>query len=83
MTELLAGAVEVRRDTAGALLAVRIPPAGWQAVGRTVNRWVVETDWWRRKVRRDYRRCLLTGGDCVELCGDLDSGAWSVVRRYD
>ncbi|HEY6378733.1 MAG TPA: hypothetical protein VI316_06100 [Candidatus Dormibacteraeota bacterium] len=83
MTELLSAAVEVRRDATGALLAVRLPPGGWRAVERTLCRWMVETDWWGQAVHRDYRRCLLAGGDCVELACDLVTGAWRVARRYD
>jgi hypothetical protein len=56
---------------------------GWRPVTHTVNRWVVETDWWRMPVRREYRRCLVAGGDCLELCRDLDTLRWTVVRRYD
>ena len=82
MTELLCIEVAVRTDAAGALTAVRTP-AGWRAVTRTVNRWLVETDWWRDPVRRDYRRCLLAGGDCIELYCDLETGIWSLSRRYD
>ena len=83
MTELLATAVQVRYDPEGALLAVRLPPSGWRAVERTLCRWVVETDWWATAAHRDYRRCLLAGGDCVELYCDLATGEWTVARRYD
>ena len=83
MTELLdpeEGAVRVAAD--GSPAAVHTA-AGWREVTRTVNRWVVETDWWRVPVRREYRRCLVAGGDCLELCRELDTPRWSVVRRYD
>jgi hypothetical protein len=86
MTELLdAGEGEgeqVRVAADGSPSAVRLGD-GWRAVTRTVNRWVVETDWWRMPVRREYRRCLVAGGDCLELCRDLDTVRWTVVRRYD
>ncbi|TMD02152.1 MAG: hypothetical protein E6I76_10060 [Chloroflexi bacterium] len=83
MTELLdSGEGEVRAGPDGGPAAVRTG-GGWREVTRTVNRWVVETDWWRAPVRREYRRCLVAGGDCLELCRELDSPRWSVVRRYD
>jgi hypothetical protein len=83
MTELLEAAEgEVRTGPDGGPAAVRTG-GGWREVTRTVNRWVVETDWWRVPVRREYRRCLVAGGDCLELCRELDSPRWSVVRRYD
>ena len=56
MTELLAGAAEVRVDPrGGSLRAVRLYGT-WRAVSRVANRWVVETDWWRTPVRRRDRR---------------------------
>jgi hypothetical protein len=83
MTELLEAAEgEVRTGPDGGPAAVRTG-GGWREVTRTLNRWVVETDWWRVPVRREYRRCLVAGGDCLELCRELDSPRWSVVRRYD
>jgi hypothetical protein len=83
VTELLEAAEgEVRTGPDGGPAAVRTG-GGWREVTRTVNRWVVETDWWRVPVRREYRRCLVAGGDCLELCRELDSPRWSVVRRYD
>jgi hypothetical protein len=83
VTELLdAAEAEVRTGPDGGPAAVRTG-GGWREVTRTVNRWVVETDWWRVPVRREYRRCLVAGGDCLELSRELDSSRWSVVRRYD
>jgi hypothetical protein len=83
VTELLDGAVEVRGDDPATPTALRTD-AGWRRVERVVTRWVVETDWWRRPVHREYLRCLLAGGECCELYRDLagDSG-WSWSRRYD
>ena len=83
MTELLEEPVEVRLAGDGAVTAVRLPTGGWREVVRTVNRWVVETDWWRTPVRRDYRRCLLRGDDCVEVYADHGTGRWWLSRRYD
>ena len=84
MTELLdqGMAGRVRTGAGGDPVAVRLEDR-WRAVARTLNRWVVETDWWREPVRREYRRCLVDGGDCLELCRELGSTEWSVVRRYD
>lgn len=83
MTELLSGAVEVRTDEAGSPRAVRIA-TGWREVCRVTNRWLVETDWWRvPAVRRHYHRCLLAGGECLEIHHDLDTGEWFLARRYD
>jgi hypothetical protein len=77
--------------------AAVLTSAGWREVVCTVNRWVVEVDWWRAPVRREYRRCLVAGGECLELSRELagpgvgqgpeasagGSGGWMVVRRYD
>ncbi|MBV9100827.1 MAG: hypothetical protein JO198_07255, partial [Candidatus Dormibacteraeota bacterium] len=57
--------------------------AGWRRVEELALTWRVETDWWRAPVRRDYARCLLAGGECVELYRDLDTGSWHWARRYD
>lgn len=82
MTELFDLPVEVRLGGEGRVEAVRMPE-GWRVVERTANRWLVDIDWWRRPVRRDYRRCVLRGGDCVELYRDLETDAWHLARRYD
>jgi hypothetical protein len=83
MTELRAGNQdEVRAGADGGPAAVRIG-GRWRPVTETFNRWVVDTDWWRTPVRREYRRCLVAGGECLELCRELDSPGWRVVRRYD
>lgn len=82
MTELLCTEVAVRIAADGSLTAVHTS-AGWRAVTRTTNRWIVDTDWWRDRVRRDYRRCLLADGDCIELYSDLETGTWWLSRRYD
>lgn len=82
MTELYDLPIEVRLAREGKVEAVRLP-GGWRLVTRHLNRWLVEVDWWRRPVRRDYRRCRLSDGDCVELYRDLDTDAWHLARRYD
>lgn len=89
MTELLETPVEVRCADAGGVVAVRAPGGAWRTVERTLNRWRVETDWWREPVAREYHRCLLTpdrpagAGECVELHHDLVAGRWMLSRRYD
>lgn len=84
MTELLEGAVAVRGQgrEPGVPAAVRTE-AGWRRVERVATRWVVETDWWRRPIRREYLRILLAGGECCELYRDLDGDGWFWSRRYD
>lgn len=82
MTELLCQPVVVRRDPAGEIRAVQVD-GRWHRVVRTTTRWVVETDWWRRPVRREYFRCLTADGECLDLARDLETGSWSLVRRYD
>jgi hypothetical protein len=82
VTELLEGAAEVRGGDATTPAWLRTA-AGWCRVERVVNRWVVDTDWWRRPVRREYLRCLLADGECCEIYHDLDDGGWSWSRRYD
>lgn len=82
MTELLDGAVEVRGDDPSTPAALRTA-AGWRRIERVVNRWVVDTDWWRRPVRREYLRCLLEDGECCEIHRDLQEGGWTWSRRYD
>ena len=82
MTELLDGTAEVRGDDPDTPTALRTD-AGWRRVDRVVTRWVVQTDWWRHPVHREYLRCLLAGGECYELYRDLDEGGWSWSRRYD
>jgi hypothetical protein len=82
MTELLEGVVEVRVAGDGAPVALRIG-SRWRVVEEVANTWRVETDWWRMAVRRDYVRCVMSDGECVDVYHDLDSGAWHWVRRYD
>ena len=90
-----ARAADVRVAADGSPTAV-LTSVGWREVVCTVNRWVVEIDWWRVPVRREYRRCLVAGGECLELCRELrpgggrgseapagGPGGWTVVRRYD
>ena len=82
MTELLEGIVEVRTGADGRPVAIR-DGSKWVPVAEVVNTWRVETDWWRIPVGRDYVRCLLDDGDCVDLYRDLETGAWHRERRYD
>lgn len=83
MTELFDLPVEVRLGGEEEDVAAVRMPEGWRVVARTTNSWMVDTGWWRRRVRREYRRCVLRSGDCVELYRDLETGAWHLARRYD
>ena len=82
MTELLLRDAEVRVDGDGMPVALRAA-SGWRRVQEVVSTWRVETDWWRTPVRRDYVRCLLDDGDCVEVFRELDDGTWHWSRRSD
>lgn len=82
MTELLEGALEVRPQADGLPAALRTP-TGWRDVAEIASRWRVETDWWRRPVLRDYFRCLLSDGECVDVYQDLATATWHWSRRYD
>lgn len=81
MTELIAGVLRVRCETG--VPAALLTSSGWRAVLEVANRWRVETDWWRASVRRDYFRCLLSDGECLDVYQDLDSGGWHGSRRHD
>jgi hypothetical protein len=81
MTELLEGELEVRHAETSPM-ALRTT-SGWREVAEVANRWRVETDWWRLPLRRDYFRCLLADGECVDVYLDLDSGCWHWSRRLD
>ena len=52
-------------------------------VRSVVARWRITTGWWSIPVDRDYWRCLLDGGECIELCRDVDGERWWLSRRYD
>jgi hypothetical protein len=82
MTELLEGTIEVRTSADGRPVAIRNGQV-WGRVAEVVNTWRVETDWWRIPVGRDYVRCLLNDGECVDLYRDLETGEWHRERRYD
>ena len=82
MTELLEGAAEVRTNAQGLPVALRTR-TGWRRVIELVLTWRVETDWWRLPIGRDYMRCLLADGECVDVYHDLYDGTWHWTRRYD
>jgi hypothetical protein len=82
MTELLEGAAEVRISAQGLPIALRTR-AGWRQVVELALTWRVETDWWRMPIGRDYMRCLLADGECVDVYRDLSDGTWHWTRRYD
>jgi hypothetical protein len=82
MTELLEGAAEVRTNAQGLPVALRTR-TGWRRVIELALTWRVETDWWRLPIGRDYMRCLLADGECVDVYRDLYDGTWHWTRRYD
>jgi hypothetical protein len=82
MTELLDGAAEVRTNAQGLPVALRTR-TGWRRVIELALTWRVETDWWRMPIGRDYMRCLLADGECVDVYRDLHDGTWHWTRRYD
>lgn len=81
MTELLQGELEVRL-AGGSPVALRTR-GGWREVAGVASRWRVETDWWRHAIRRDYVRCLLSDGECVDVYMDLGTSIWHWSRRHD
>jgi hypothetical protein len=50
---------------------------------RAVSRWLVEQDWWRQPVRREYWKVLLEERTLCEIYRDLDREAWFLERLYD
>jgi hypothetical protein len=82
MTELLSCAAEVRERGDGAPASIRVDGV-WRAVHEVALTWRVETDWWHTPVRRDYVRCLLSTGACVDVYRDLETQVWYWERRYD
>jgi len=82
MTELIDSQAEVRVASTGMPAALRTP-GGWRTVSEIAITWRVETDWWRAPVRRDYVRCLLGDGECVDIYRDLETGSWHWSRRHD
>jgi hypothetical protein len=47
------------------------------------NRWVVDVDWWRRPVSREYWRLVVGKSLLCEVYHDLDQDAWFLERVYD
>jgi hypothetical protein len=84
MTELLdpAQVVQVRLDDCGNPAYLR-SAAGWQKVGRVLNRWRIDCEWWRRPVCRDYWRLLLDDELAVECYQDRLCDKWYLERVYD
>jgi hypothetical protein len=48
-----------------------------------VNRWLVEVDWWRRPVAREYWKVLVAECLLCDVYHDLDQDAWFLERVYD
>ena len=83
MTELLNTPIDVQLRSDGAPSALRLPRRGWHDIARITNRWLVETDWWRDPVLREYHRVLTGDGECYEVFCDLLDHTWYISRRYD
>jgi hypothetical protein len=47
------------------------------------NRWLVEVDWWRRPVAREYWKLVVGDSLLCEVYHDLDLDAWFLERVYD
>ena len=47
------------------------------------NRWLVEVDWWRRPVAREYWKLVVSDQVLCEVYHDLDQDAWFLERVYD
>ena len=47
------------------------------------NRWLVEVDWWRRPVAREYWKLVVSDLVLCEVYHDLDLDAWFLERVYD
>ena len=47
------------------------------------NRWLVEVDWWRRQVAREYWKLIVSQRVLCEVYHDLDQDAWFLERVYD
>ena len=48
-----------------------------------VARWMVELDWWRNPVAREYWKVVLQDRLLIEIFHDLDQDAWFLERIYD
>lgn len=52
-------------------------------VGRIANRWRLDEDWWRARVRREYFKLTTETGLLVILYCDAAQSAWRLQRVYD
>ena len=75
--------VPVRLTAAGAPAQLR-QPQGWVRVAQVLDRWVVETGWWRaapgEPIRRTTWRVLLADARCCELTET--GGRWALTRPW-
>lgn len=79
MTRLLSPPlpVPVELGLEGAPARVRQQPA------EPVSRWLVELDWWRHPIAREYWRLVVDGRFLCEIFHDLTLDAWFLERIYD
>ena len=55
----------------------------WGTPAAPANRWLVEVDWWRRPVAREYWKLVVSDRVLCEVYHDLDQDAWFLERVYD
>ena len=51
-------------------------------VERIIARRLVDTDWWQRRVWREYFTLTTTSGMLVTIYHDALTGAWRLQRLY-
>jgi hypothetical protein len=59
----------------------------WQerryAVKEVVNQWNVDTDWWTKRIWRDYFKLVTEDENLFLIYHDLCSGGWFLHRTYN
>jgi hypothetical protein len=52
-------------------------------LAKPAGRWIVEVDWWRRAVAREYWKLVVGDRVLCEVYHDLEQDAWFLERVYD
>jgi hypothetical protein len=47
------------------------------------HRWLVDVDWWRRPVAREYWRVVVGDSVLCEVYRDLERDSWYLERVFD
>jgi hypothetical protein len=59
----------------------------WQGQAHPVegiaNRWLVDEDWWKQRIWREYFKLFTTTGLLLVIYHDLVADRWYVQRLYD